>query len=92
MASIHKEVSLSAATDQVWDVVRDVGAVHTRFAPGFVTDTVMDGPDRIVTFANGLAAREVIIDIDDARRRETRAGCDGDRLAPGLSGRRARCR
>jgi len=69
MASIHKEVSLSAATDQVWDVVRDVGAVHTRFAPGFVTDTVMDGPDRIVTFANGLAAREVIIDIDDARRR-----------------------
>ena len=69
MASIHKEVSLSAATDQVWDVVRDVGAVHTRFAPGFVTDTVMDGPDRIVTVANGLAAREVFIDIDDARRR-----------------------
>lgn len=69
MASIHKDVSLSAAPAAVWDVVRDVGAVHTRFAPGFVTDTVMDGPDRIVTFANGLVAREVIVDIDEARRR-----------------------
>jgi len=69
MASIHKEVLLSAAPAAVWDVVRDVGAVHTRFAPGFVTDTVMDGPDRIVTFANGFVAREVIVDVDDARRR-----------------------
>jgi len=69
MASIHKEVLLSAAPAAVWDVVRDVGAVHSRFAPGFVTDTVMDGPDRIVTFANGFVAREVIVDVDDARRR-----------------------
>ena len=69
MASIHKEVLLAATPSAVWDVVRDVGAVHTRFAPGFVTDTVMDGPDRIVTFANGLVAREVIVDIDEARRR-----------------------
>lgn len=69
MASIHKEVSLSATPTEVWDVVRDIGAVHTRFAPGFVTDTVMDGDDRIVTFANGFVAREVIVDVDDARRR-----------------------
>lgn len=47
-----------------------MGAVHTRFAPGFVTDTVMDKPDeRIVTFANGFVAREVIVDVDEARRR-----------------------
>jgi carbon monoxide dehydrogenase subunit G len=70
MASIHKEISLSASPEAVWDVVRDVGAVHTRFAPGFVTNTAMDGPDaRIVTFANGFVAREVIVDIDAARRR-----------------------
>ena len=69
MASIHKEVSLSATPAEVWDVVRDIGAVHTRFAPGFVTNTVMDGDDRIVTFANGFVAREVIVDVDDARRR-----------------------
>ena len=70
MASIHKEISLSSSPDAVWAVVRDVGAVHTRFAPGFVTDTVMDKQDeRIVTFANGFVAREVIVDVDEARRR-----------------------
>jgi carbon monoxide dehydrogenase subunit G len=69
MASIHKAVSLSATPAAVWDVVRDVAAVHTRLAPGFVTDTVMDGPDRIVTFDDGLVTREVIVDIDETRRR-----------------------
>jgi hypothetical protein len=29
----------------------------------------MDGPDRIVSFANGLTARELIVDVDDAARR-----------------------
>ena len=69
MGSIHKEISLTAAPSAVWDVVRDIGAVHTRFAPGFVVDTVMQGDDRIVTFANGFVAREVIVDVDDAGRR-----------------------
>ena len=69
MASIHKEIVLSASPTAVWEVVRDIGAVHTRFAPGFVVDTVMDGDDRIVTFANGFVAREVIVDVDEARRR-----------------------
>jgi carbon monoxide dehydrogenase subunit G len=69
MASIHKEISLVASPASVWDVVRDIGAVHTRFAPGFVVDTVMDGDDRIVTFGNGFVAREVIVDVDETRRR-----------------------
>ena len=69
MPSIHKEISLAASPAAVWDVVRDVPAVHTRFAPGFVVDTAMAGPDRIVTFANGFVAREVIVDVDEARRR-----------------------
>ena len=29
----------------------------------------MDGPDRIVTFANGVVVREVIVQIDDEARR-----------------------
>ena len=69
MASIHKEISLGVGPAAVWDVVRDIGAVHTRFAPGFVVDTTMDGEARIVTFANGFVAREVIVDVDEARRR-----------------------
>lgn len=69
MASIRKEFSLPVPPDAAWAAIRDVGAVHTRLAQGFVTDCRMDGPDRIVTFANGLTARELIVDLDDAARR-----------------------
>ena len=69
MASIRKELHLAVSAASVWDVFRDVWAVHTRLAPGFVTDCRRDGDDRIVTFANGLVAREVIVDVDDAARR-----------------------
>jgi hypothetical protein len=70
MASIHREISLAASPERVWDVVRDVGAVHTRFAPGFVLDTRMqDDGSRIVSFANGLVVREVIVDVDEEGRR-----------------------
>jgi hypothetical protein len=69
MASIHKEVLIAAASDDVWDAVRDFGAVHTRLARGFVTDARMDGDARIVTFSNGTTARELLVDCDDARRR-----------------------
>ena len=69
MASIHKEISLASSRAQVWDVVRDVGAVHTRFAPGFVVDTVMEDGARMVTFSNGMVVREVIVDVSDERRR-----------------------
>jgi hypothetical protein len=69
MASVHKEIALPAAPEAVWDVVRDVGAVHTRFAPGFVVDTVLEEDARVVTFANGLVARELIVDLDEPRRR-----------------------
>ena len=69
MASIHKEILIDASPDHVWDALRDFGALHTRLAPGFVTDTRLDGDARIVTFANGMEAREILVDCDDARRR-----------------------
>jgi carbon monoxide dehydrogenase subunit G len=69
MASVHKEIALPASPEAVWDVVRDVGAVHTRFAPGFVVDTVLEEGARTVTFANGFVARELIVDMDEQRRR-----------------------
>ena len=69
MPSIHKELSLKASPEAVWDVVRDIGAVHTRFAPGFVVDTQLEEGGRVVTFANGVVAREVIVGIDEQRRR-----------------------
>jgi hypothetical protein len=69
MASIRKELELDAPPAAVWAAFRDVGAVHTRLARGFVTDCRMDGADRIVTFANGFVAREVIVDVDDQAMR-----------------------
>ena len=69
MASIVKEVRIEAPPEQVWDALRDVGALHTRLVPGFVVDTRMDGDARIVTFGNGMVAREEIVDVNDAMRR-----------------------
>ena len=69
MASIHKEILIDAPAAAVWDAVRDFGALHTRLAPGFVLDTKLDGEARIVTFANGTIARELLVDCDETRRR-----------------------
>jgi Polyketide cyclase / dehydrase and lipid transport len=69
MASIHKDIPIAAPAHEVWDAVRDFGALHTRLAPGFVLDTRLDGDARIVSFANGTVARELLVDCDDARQR-----------------------
>jgi hypothetical protein len=69
MASIHKEVTIDATPDDVWNAVRDVGAIHTRLAWQFVVDTRLEGDTRVVTFANGVVARERIVDVDDRARR-----------------------
>jgi hypothetical protein len=69
MASIYKDISLDARPEDVWAAVRDYGAVHQRVAPGFVTDCKLDGDSRIVTFANGNVAQELLVTMDDARMR-----------------------
>jgi carbon monoxide dehydrogenase subunit G len=69
MASIRREIVVAARPEDIWDALRDVGAVHTRLAPGFVVDTKMDGDARIVTFGNGIVARELIVDIGEEARR-----------------------
>jgi hypothetical protein len=69
MASIHNDVSLPAPARDVWDAVRDFGALPQRLVPGFVTACQLDGDTRIVTFANGSVAREVLVDCDETRQR-----------------------
>jgi len=69
MASIRNEVPLHASAAEVWDALRDFGAVHQRLVPGFVTDCRLDGDARVVTFVNGLVARELLVDCNDATRR-----------------------
>ena len=77
MASIRREVRLSADPSVVWDALKDVGAVHTRLARGFVVATNLDGGDRVVTFANGLQVRERIVTVDEVHRRLVYAAVSG---------------
>lgn len=69
MASVTKLFTTLATADQVWEVIRDVGALHSRLVPGFVVATRMEGSTRVVTFGNGAVVREPILCIDDTRRR-----------------------
>ena len=69
MASIIREIIIDAPADKVWDAVADFGAVHTRFAPGFVVDTQLEEGARVVTFGNGVVARELFLGADHEARR-----------------------
>jgi hypothetical protein len=69
MASIRRELELSASADRVWDALADFGAVHRRVVPGFLKDAKLEGESRVVTFANGAVFREHLVDRDHDRRR-----------------------
>jgi hypothetical protein len=69
MASLHKEIRIHVRAEDVWDAVRDIGALHMRLVPGFVVDTRIEGDSRVVTFGNGMVVREPILSVDDERRR-----------------------
>lgn len=71
MAWARKSVEMNLTAAVVWDAVSDVGNLHTRVAPGLVTNCEMepDGGARIVTFGNGMVLREPIIAVDDGAMR-----------------------
>ena len=71
MASIRKEIMIDVPPEQLWDALRDVGALHTRLVKGFVTDCKLepDGSARVVTFANGMVVRELIVAVSDDEHR-----------------------
>ena len=80
MASIHHEVSVAVDVEAAWAALRRVGRAHELFAPVLVGGQ-LDGDTRIVTFANGMVARERILDVDDQRKRVAYAVVDGPGLA-----------
>ncbi|MDB5487818.1 MAG: hypothetical protein JWQ58_1533 [Reyranella sp.] len=65
MATLRKEIPVSAGAIPVWNALRDFGAVHTKVAPGFLTSLEMDKGDRVLTFFNGMVARERLVTLDD---------------------------
>ncbi len=69
MATIRSQLTTRAPASDVWSAIRDIGALHTRLVPGFVTDTKLEPGARIVTFVNGTVLREPIVTLDDEARR-----------------------
>ena len=69
MASVHREIVVERPVADVWDALADIGALHTRLVRGFVTDCRLEPGARVVTFANGLVARELIVSVDAERHR-----------------------
>ena len=71
MATVRKTITIGRPADEVWDAVSDAGALHTRVAPHVVADCSLaaEGEERIVTFANGVVLRELIISNDRSARR-----------------------
>src|SRR6185369_1208514 len=64
MATIRREIFVDAPPETAWAAVRDVGNAHQLFA-GVLTDCRLEDGARIVTFANGMVVRELIVAIDD---------------------------
>jgi Polyketide cyclase / dehydrase and lipid transport len=54
----------------VWAALSDFGALHERLVPGFVTNAYLEGDDvRVLTFFNGVVARELLVGVDEEARR-----------------------
>lgn len=79
MATIRHEIVVNASPQHIWDVIRDIAAVHERLLPGRVADTRVDRAERFLTFPDGHVIRELIITIDDAMRRLAYAVVEGAR-------------
>lgn len=69
MASIRKIIDLDAPIAKIWAALADFQNVHTRVAPGFVSNSVPDGSARVVTFSNGTTAREQLVTMDEEQHR-----------------------
>ncbi|WP_061299205.1 SRPBCC family protein [Herbidospora cretacea] len=69
MAFIRVETPVAAPPDRIWDVIRDVGAVHERLLPGRVVDTKIENGRRYLTFPDGNVVEELIVSLDDEARR-----------------------
>jgi carbon monoxide dehydrogenase subunit G len=68
MATIVVERDLPCPADQAWELLADVGGVDKAF-PGIVRDSRMEDGVRTVTFESGAVVREIIVGVDEARRR-----------------------
>jgi carbon monoxide dehydrogenase subunit G len=69
VATIRQDISVRCPPAAVWDAVRDLEAVHQRLVPGYAAAATVSGDTRILTMSNGAVVRELILGLDDERRR-----------------------
>lgn len=78
MAWIYKELIIEADPSHIWSAIADIGSPHIRLTPGVLVDAHMEGDDsRVVTFADGSVARELIVTLDHQARRFAYASVGG---------------
>ena len=77
MATLKREVLVANGAAAVWQKLRDFGQVHTKVAPGFLTALKIDKGDRVLTFFNGMVARERLVTLDDEQCRLVYSVVDG---------------
>lgn len=65
MATLKREIPVAGAALPVWQKLRAFDQVHAKVTPGFLTDLRMDKGDRVLTFFNGMVARERLVTLDD---------------------------
>src|SRR4051794_39980981 len=76
MAAVHQDFLVQADPDRVWAALREVGAADKIF-PGVLIDAHATDDGRVVTFAGGAVVREVVVDLDDDRRRLAYTSVEG---------------
>ena len=42
--------------------------MHERLTTGILVDAHLEGDDQVLTFAQGVVVRELIVDVDDEQR------------------------
>ncbi|MFD9665638.1 SRPBCC family protein [Rhodococcus sp. NPDC059968] len=77
MSYINESTHIDVTPAAAWDALRDWGALHTRLAAGFVTTSVIDQGDRVITFFDGSVARERLVSCDEDARRLAWSIVDG---------------
>lgn len=68
MSSVTVENDLACPAARAWALLADFQNPHKAFA-GVLTGARAEDGGRVVTFANGMEVREVMVDLDNARRR-----------------------
>jgi len=68
MATIVREALVGVKPADAWNEIRDFGNAHRLF-PNALSETSLEGNERVVTFRDGRSVRETLVTRDDASMR-----------------------